>query len=49
MIARLPPDHPAWDATIRYMAHALVNITCVLSPRRIIIGGSVRKGGRLGE
>ena len=45
----LPPDHPAWGMTIRYMAHALVNLTCVLSPRRIIIGGSVRKGGRLGE
>lgn len=45
----LPPDHPAWGITIRYMAHALVNLTCVLSPRRIIVGGSVRKGGRLGE
>lgn len=45
----LPPDHPAWDVTIRYMAHALVNLTCVLSPRRIILGGSVRKAGQLGE
>ena len=45
----LPPDHPAWEVTIRTMAHALVNLTCVLSPRRIIVGGSVRKGGRLGE
>ena len=45
----LPPDHPAWAMTIRYMAHALVNLTCVLSPCRIIVGGSVRKGGRLGE
>jgi fructokinase len=45
----LPPDHPAWDLTARYMAHALVNLTCVLSPRRIILGGSVRKAGRLGE
>jgi fructokinase len=45
----LPPDHPAWEATIRTMAHALVNLTCVLSPRRIILGGSVRKAGRLGE
>lgn len=45
----LPPEHPAWEATIRTMAHALVNLTCVLSPRRIILGGSVRKGGRLGE
>ncbi len=45
----LPPDHPAWAMTIRYMAHALVNLTCALSPRRIIIGGSVRKAGQLGE
>lgn len=45
----MPPDHPAWDISIRYMAHALVNLTCVLSPRRIILGGSVRKAGRLGE
>lgn len=45
----LPPDHPAWAITIRYMAHALVNLACVLSPRRIILGGSVRKAGRLGE
>ena len=45
----LPPDHPAWDMTIQYMAHALVNLTCVLSPRRIIIGGSVRKAGQLGQ
>ena len=45
----LPPDHPAWDMTIQYMAHALVNLTCVLSPKKLIIGGSVRKAGRLGE
>jgi fructokinase len=45
----LPPDHPAWDLTIRYMAHAFFNLTCVLSPRRIILGGSVRKAGQLGE
>ncbi len=45
----LPADHPAWDFTIRYMARAMVNITCLLSPRRIILGGSVRKAGPLGE
>ena len=45
----LPPDHPAWDITLLSMAHALVNLTCVLSPRRIIVGGSVRKAGQLGE
>ncbi len=45
----LEPDHPAWAITIRYLAHALATLTCVLSPRRIVLGGSVRKGGRLGE
>ncbi len=45
----LAPDDPAWDLTARYMAHAFVTLTCVLSPRRILLGGSVRKGGRLGE
>lgn len=45
----LPPDHPAWDLTVRYTAKAIANLTCVLSPQRVILGGSVRKGGRLGE
>lgn len=45
----LAADHPAWDLTIRYMAQALATLTLVLSPRRIIVGGSVRKAGRLGE
>ena len=45
----LPPDHPAWDDIIFTMAHALKNLACVLSPRRIILGGSVRKAGLLGE
>jgi len=46
---QLAPDHPAWDATIFTMAHALKNLACVLSPRRIILGGSVRKAGLLGK
>lgn len=45
----LAPDDPAWDLAIRSMAHALATITYVLSPKRIVVGGSVRKGGRLGE
>lgn len=45
----ISPDDPAWELTIRYMAHALANITYLLSPRRIILGGSVRKAGQLGE
>ncbi len=46
---QLSPDHPAWSATIQYMAYALATLACVLSPKRIIIGGSVRKAGQLGE
>ena len=37
----LPPDHPAWPLQARYLALALVNIICILSPQRIIIGGGV--------
>lgn len=45
----LPADHPGWDLETGYVAHALANIACVLSPQRIIVGGSIRKGGKLGE
>jgi fructokinase len=47
--AELAADDPTWDLTARYMAHAFATLTYVLSPRRIIFGGSVRKGGNLGE
>jgi fructokinase len=33
----------------KYVAQAIASLVCVLSPRRIIVGGSVRKGGRWGE
>ncbi len=46
---QLPAEHPAWEAEVHDMAHALATLTCVLSPRRIILGGGVRKAGRLGE
>lgn len=45
----LPPDHPAWALETKYIAYAVANITCILSPKRVIIGGSVRKAGQLGE
>ena len=45
----LPPDHPAWSYETQYIAYAVANIACTLSPQRIIIGGSVRKAGQLGE
>lgn len=46
---QLAADHPEWERLTRYMGHALATLTCVLSPRRIVLGGSVRKAGALGE
>jgi fructokinase len=37
----LPDDHPAWALEARYLALALSNFICTLSPRRIILGGGV--------
>jgi fructokinase len=37
----LPPDHRAWELEAHYIAHAMANIICTLSPKRIIIGGGV--------
>ncbi len=42
-------DDEAWAYETEYIALALANITSVLSPRRIIIGGGVRRAGRLGQ
>lgn len=45
----IPPEHDSWAMETQYIASALANIVCVLSPRRVIIGGSVRKAGQLGQ
>jgi fructokinase len=37
----LPPDHPAWRLEGHYLALALVNLICTLSPQRVILGGGV--------
>jgi len=37
----LAPGHRAWDMEAGYIAAALVNYICALSPQRIIIGGGV--------
>lgn len=46
---QLPPDHPAWALETQYIAYAIANLVCTLSPKRVIVGGSVRKAGQLGE
>ena len=37
----LPSSHPAWQLEAHYLALALVNIICMLSPRLILLGGGV--------
>jgi fructokinase len=37
----LPDDHPAWDLEAGYIAAALANVICSLSPQRIVLGGGV--------
>jgi fructokinase len=39
----LPSSHPAWVLEAAYLARAIVNLICVLSPRRVILGGGVGK------
>lgn len=43
----LPPDHPAWPLEAEYLALALSNFVCTLSPQRIILGGGVMKQEQL--
>jgi fructokinase len=37
----IPADHPAWELEGHYLAFALVNFICAVSPQRIIMGGGV--------
>lgn len=43
----LPGGHPAWELEARYLALALVDYICTLSPQRIIMGGGIMKQERL--
>jgi fructokinase len=45
--AELPPDHPAWKMEAHYLALAIHNYICTLSPNRIILGGGVMHQGHL--
>jgi len=43
----LPPGHAAWDLEAHYLALALANFICTLSPQRIIMGGGVMQQTQL--
>lgn len=38
---QLPSEHTAWELEAGYIAHALNNTICNLSPKRIVLGGGV--------
>jgi fructokinase len=37
----LPKDHPAWELETDYIALGLMNLICILSPERVILGGGM--------
>jgi fructokinase len=43
----LSADHPAWELEAGYLAQAIVNVICILSPQRVVIGGGVLQQPRL--
>ena len=43
----LPTDHPAWELESHYLALGAANLICILSPRRIIMGGGVMQNKAL--
>lgn len=43
----LPEKHPAWELEAHYIALALANYICTLSPKRIILGGGVMQNQTL--
>ena len=40
-------DHPAWALQAHYLAVALVNLICTVSPERIVLGGGVMAQAQL--
>jgi len=40
---KLPVGHPAWELEANYLALAINNFICTISPQRIIIGGGLMK------
>ncbi len=45
--AELPADHPAWELEAHYLAMGLATAVCMLSPKRIVLGGGVMRQAHL--
>lgn len=45
----LPANHAAWDVQAWYLAHGIMTLTAVVSPRCVIIGGGVSQAKGLHE
>lgn len=43
----LPDIHPAWELEAKYIADALAAFLCILSPKRIVLGGGVMRRKQL--
>ncbi len=43
----LPANHPAWKLEAHYLALAIANLTFVVSPQRIVLGGGVMRRAEL--
>jgi fructokinase len=43
----LPANHPAWRLEAHYLALAVANLVCTLSPQRIVLGGGVMEQAHL--
>lgn len=39
----IPDEHIAWDIEAYYLALGIVNLICVMSPQRVILGGGISK------
>jgi fructokinase len=44
---QLPASHPGWTLEAGYLALALVNFICTVSPQRIVMGGGVMSSGQI--
>lgn len=40
-LAKLSDDDPIWTSIANYLAQAILNVTLILSPERVVIGGGI--------